>query len=396
MSNKDNLFDSTEIAFKSRSDKDLKKIYRLFQMMSNKYLNPIGISLLKYSVKFKLPVKTVAGKLLFSHFCGGENLEKSKIHIKELMKHNVQSVLDYSAEGKETDESFNLVTDEILKIIDNVYENRKEVPFAVFKMSGISSNNLMAKIAKNEELSEKELQSWIKVKNRVDKICKYAYDKNVPIMVDAEKLDVQDVIDELLYKMMEKYNRDMPIIYNTIQFYRKDSYDNFLRAYKRVTDQGLYFGLKLVRGAYLEEERERAEKEGRKSPIHDKKEDTDKAYDDALAFCIEHIDKMGVFSGTHNANSTTHLMELMEKHNLDKDDKRIYFSQLYGMSDNLTFKLGELKYNVNKYIPYGPIKLVMPYLLRRASENKSIQGQTSREFEMIKSEMKRRNIKCLL
>jgi proline dehydrogenase len=323
------LFDSSEIAFKSRSDKELKKTYKLFRMMSNRFLNPLGIGLLKFSVFIKLPIETLAGKLLFSHFCGGDDLESSKEHTKGLYSHNVQGVLDYSAEGKETEESFESITEEIIKIIDNVVEDRKRVPFAVFKMSGISSNKLMSKIQRKESLTEAEKLSWKKVKERVDRICSYAYTKKVPIMVDAEKLDVQYIIDELIYEMMEKYNKEMPLIYNTIQFYRKDSYKLFLEAYKKITEKGLYFGLKLVRGAYLEEEKERAAKEGKENPIHDTKENTDKAYNDALKFCIEHIDKMGVFSGTHNLESTLYLIELMEEHNIANNDKRVYFSQLY-------------------------------------------------------------------
>ena len=391
MSNID-IFDNTETAFKNRSDEELKRIYSLFKKMANSTLSGIGMKALKASMFLKLPIHKFAEKYLFFHFCGGVTLEESQKIVDDLYKFGVKSVLDYSAESKKEEEAFEEIKREIIRIIDNVEKNRNKVPYAVYKMSGIGDVELIKKIQNNEDLTEREKTAKEKLLARIDYISAYAYKKKVPIMVDAERLDVQKFIDDVIDEMMIKYNKEKPLIFNTIQFYRKDSLDILKKSYEKVVSSGAYYGLKLVRGAYFQEEKDYAASKGLPSPICDTKEDTDKNYNDAIRFGMKHLDKMSLFVATHNEYSVKYLMDLMKENNIEKNDNRIYISQLYGMSEHITLNSAKLGYNVAKYIPYGPIKLVMPYLLRRAEENKAIQGQTNREFEIIKKEMKRRGL----
>jgi len=386
------IFNDTKIAFENRSDQELKKIYSLFKKMSNQSLSSVGMGLLKASMFLKLPIHKFAEKYLFFHFCGGVNLEDSESIVDSLNKYNVKSVLDYSAESKKNEEDFEKIKNEIIKIIDNVNKNRDKVPFAVYKMSGIGNVELIKKIQDKSELSPEEKEAKEKLVKRIDELSNYAYQKKVPLMVDAEKLDVQSFIDDITDEMMLKYNKEMPIIFNTIQFYRKDAMNILENSFKKVTETGAYYGLKLVRGAYFEEEKLIAEKQGLESPICNTKEDTDIMFNRGVEFCVKNIDKSSIFLATHNEESTKYLMDLMAENSLDLNDKRLWFSQLYGMSEHITFNTSKLGYNVSKYIPYGPIKSVMPYLLRRADENKGIQEQTNREFYVIKKEMKRRGL----
>lgn len=386
------IFSNTEIAFENRSDEELKRIYSLFKKMSNSSLSSIGMNMLKASMFLKLPIYKFAEKYLFFHFCGGVTLENSQNIVDGLYKYGVKSVLDYSAESKKLETAFEQIKNEIIKIIDNVAINRNKIPYAVYKMSGIANVELIRKIQKKSELTEEEKISKEKLLKRINDVSEYAYNKKVPIMVDAERLDIQEFIDQIIYEMMIKYNKEEPIIFNTIQFYRKDSINLLKKSFKKVTETGAYYGIKPVRGAYYQEEKDLAKENGLESPICDTKKDTDKKFNEALLFCIENIDKISLLAATHNEYSVKYLMTLMQDKGIYKDDNRIYFSQLYGMSEHITLNLAKLGYNITKYIPYGPLKLVMPYLLRRADENKAIQGQTNREFEIIKKEMKRRNL----
>jgi len=386
------IFSDTKVAFENRSDEELKRIYSLFKKMSNVSLSSIGKSMLKASIFLKLPVHKFAEKYLFFHFCGGINLEDSQGIVNNLYKYNVKSVLDYSAESKKSEIAFESIKDEIIKIIDNVNENREKIPYAVYKMSGIADVDLIRKIQKNLELTNEEKEAKEKLMKRIDYISGYAYKKRVPIMVDAERLDVQGFIDEIMDEMMIKYNKEEAIIFNTIQFYRKDSMDILKKSFTRVSESNAFYGIKPVRGAYYQEEKDLAKEKGIESPICETREDTNKKFNEALEYCMNNIDKLSLFAATHNEFSVKFLMELMNTKGLNKDDKRIYFSQLYGMSEHITLNLAKLGYNVTKYIPYGPLKLVMPYLLRRADENTAIQGQTNREFEIIKKEMRRRKL----
>jgi proline dehydrogenase len=388
----EDIFSDTEIAFSNRTDEELKRIYSLFKKMTNESLSNIGMGVLKASMFLKLPIHKFAEKYLFFHFCGGVTLEESQNIVEDLYKYNVKSVLDYSAESKKEEKAFEEIKREIFKIIDNVVKNREKVPYAVYKMSGIGNVELIKKIQNNIPLSKDEEEAKAKLLKRIDEISKYAYEKKVPIMVDAERLSVQKFIDDIINKMMIKYNKEEPVIFNTIQFYRKDSMDILKKSFEEVTSAGAFYGIKPVRGAYYEEEKKEAEQKGIASPICDTKEDTDKLYNNALEFCVKNLDRISLFAATHNEYSVKYLMQLMKDNNIDKEDKRIYFSQLYGMSEHITLNLAKMGYNVSKYIPYGPIKLVMPYLLRRAEENKAIKGQTNREFEIIKKEMKRRGL----
>ncbi len=385
------IFNDTKVAFIAYNDEKLKKAYKLFRMMNINFLNSFGTAMLSFFNKIKLPINSIAGKFLFQHFCASDSLENSLELVDELYKHGVKSVLDYSAESKEDPKFYEFIKKEVVKSIDISKENNEKIPFAVFKMTAIFSTKILEKKQRKEELTKEEEESYNNSKNILDELCKYSKDKKVPILIDAERISLQKIIDELVYEMMEKYNKEKAIVYNTIQFYRKDSVDNLKNAYNKLSDS-VFLGIKLVRGAYLEEENKIAKKQNKESPIHDTKENTDKSYDEGVSFCIEHIDRISMFMGTHNANSVLHLMNLIEENNLDLNDDRIYFSQLYGMSENISFNIAKMGYNVSKYIPYGPISLVTPYLIRRARENKSMRGHTGRELSLIKSEMQRRKL----
>ncbi|GAB3530737.1 proline dehydrogenase family protein [Pontibacter brevis] len=384
-------FDDTAVAFSSKSDAELYRLYLLFKMMNSNFLVQVGGNLLNTALNLRLPVKFIVKQTVFNHFCGGETIEESERAIKELSQYNIGTILDYSVEGEGNEKSFNATRDELLRTVEKARGN-KHIPFSVFKVTGLVDINLLEKVQAKQELSAEERAAFERGRDRMNAICQRCFEANVPVFVDAEESWIQETIDNLTYEMMALYNKDRAIVYNTYQMYRHDRLDVIKRDYATAVKEGYYLGAKLVRGAYMEKERRRANAEGYPDPINPSKEASDKLFDDALRFCIERIDRIYFCAGTHNEQSSYLLMDLMAAHDIAPDDERVYFSQLYGMSDNLSYNLAKAGYNVAKYVPYGPVEAVMPYLLRRANENTAIAGQSSREFNLIKKEMERRKM----
>ncbi|MFP4091733.1 MAG: proline dehydrogenase family protein [Cyclobacteriaceae bacterium] len=309
--------------------------------------------------------------------------------MKLLASHRVKTILDYSAEGEKTEKGFEQTTRETLATIMHA-RNSPDLPFCVFKTSGIASVNLLEKIQAGAQLTDQEKVAFEKVKQRVDTLCQAAYEAGIGIFIDGEESWIQDVIDEMAEEMMRKYNQERVTVYNTYQMYRRDMLDRLKMSFRKAVTHQYYLGAKLVRGAYMEKERERAEEKGYPDPIQPNKQATDDDYNQALLFCINNKQRVSMVSGSHNEYSNQYLVLLMQKHSMRPDDPRVYFSQLFGMSDNISFNLAQAGYNVAKYVPYGPIESVMPYLFRRAEENTSVAGQSSREFRLVSSELKRR------
>ncbi len=384
-------FDNTEIAFRQKSDEELKRSYWLFKLISNNFLAQVGTRITESALKLGLPVVPLIKKTLFKQFCGGETIEECEPTIKALAKGYVGTILDYSVEGAVGDSSYLETADEIVRTIMRAKDDTR-IPFAVFKPSGVARFKLLEKISSGQQLNNAEQAELFKVKGRINHICKTAYDHDVPVMFDAEESWIQNACDKLALDMMRMYNRDKAIVYNTYQLYRKDKLDSLQFDFSMAERDGFVLGAKLVRGAYMDKERDRASRLGYESPIHKDKEGTDMAFNDALAFSIENINSIAIICATHNEESCLVLTELMRKHKLEESHPHIYFAQLLGMSDNLSFNLSYTGYNVVKYVPYGPVKLVLPYLFRRAEENKAITGQMGRELSLIIREKKRRDI----
>lgn len=382
-------FSDTKIAFKDKSDSELRRAFLLFKFISYPILLKIGKLLLNIALWLHLPVEGIIKATVFSHFCGGENLAETKNTIQRLAANGVKGIPDYSVEGKESDADFERVTNEIITIIGFVKGN-PNTPFAVFKPTGIARFALLEKINSKIKLTAEEENELKNVTERFDRICQAAFDANVSVMVDAEETWIQDAIDEMTEEMMKKYNLEKAVVFNTLQLYRHDRLAFLKVTVEKAKSENWFPAFKLVRGAYMEKERERAEKKGYTSPIHKTKNEVDRDYDSALDYCLDNFPFVSVFAGTHNEESSLHLVKKMQDKNIAKNDKHIYFSQLFGMSDNISFNLASKGYNVAKYIPYGPVKDVMPYLIRRAEENTSVAGQTGRELRLIISEISRR------
>ncbi|CAL2079304.1 proline dehydrogenase family protein [Tenacibaculum sp. 190524A05c] len=385
------LFENTEVAFKLKSDSELERAYFLFRLIQSQPMVRIGTAVTNFALKAHLPVEGLIRSTVFDHFCGGVTEEDCIPSIEKMYNSgNVHSVLDYSVEGKAEEESFDSAVEKIEKIIQ-FSEEKDSIPFAVFKPTGFGRFALYQKIGEGKELSSKEQEEWDRVKTRFHRVCKLAFTKDVPLLIDAEESWMQDAADDLIEELMATYNKEKAIIFNTLQMYRHDRMEYLKALHQRAHQKGFHIGMKVVRGAYMEKERERAEEMGYPSPICKNKEATDKNYDEAILYMMEHKN-MALFAGTHNEESSYLLMELAEKYNIEKNDKRMWFGQLYGMSDHISFNLAEKGYNVAKYVPFGPVRDVMPYLIRRAEENTSVEGQTSRELNLIKTEKKRRKL----
>lgn len=386
-------FDNTEIAFKSKSDKDLKRAYWLFKMVGNPSIVKFGKWATGVSLKMHLPIDNAVKATIFKQFCGGETINECDQTIRQLHDFGIGTILDYSVEGKTSAEDFEKTTQEIIATIEKGKGN-PAIPFAVFKVTGIARFALLEKVNDpNSVLSESEKTEFAKVIERVDRICKRGFENKVPVFIDAEETWIQDAIDRLAHSMMAKYNKKEAIVYNTIQMYRHDRLEFLKNATEEAKLNNYFYGIKLVRGAYMEKERLRAKEKGYESPIQPNKKACDKDYNAALEFIIDNIDQLALCAGTHNEESSNFLAELILKKQLEKADKRIYFAQLLGMSDHISYNLSNANYQVAKYVPYGPVKEVMPYLLRRADENTSVAGQTGRELTLITKEMKRRKLK---
>jgi proline dehydrogenase len=385
-------FDNTEVAFKSKSDTSLNRAYWLFKIIGNPNMVKFGKSVTKIALKSRLPIKGLIKKTIFAQFCGGETIEECDDTISHLNKFGIGTILDYSVEGKTSDEDFDATVQEIIDTILAASKN-SSIPFAVFKVTGISKFSILEKANDTTAvLSSSEQEQYDITVSRVNAICKAAYDHQVPLFIDAEETWIQDTIDRICLEMIRKYNRDKAIIYNTIQMYRHDRLDYLKEMIKITRDEGLYFGIKLVRGAYMEKERHRAKMMNYPSPIQPDKAACDNDFHLALDLILKNMDVLALCAGTHNEKSSLYLHQLLKENNIATNDKRIYFAQLLGMSDHISYNLSNAGYNVAKYVPYGPVKEVMPYLLRRADENTSVAGQTSRELALILKEKKRRNI----
>ncbi|MCH6201414.1 proline dehydrogenase family protein [Aquiflexum sp. LQ15W] len=382
-------FENLEVAFASKSDAELKKMYLIFATVNNNLAVSVGTKLANWSFALGLPIKGIMKKTMFGHFCGGEDIDDCQLALNELAKYHIRTILDYSVEGEGDEASYDATKNEILRTIERSAGD-ENIPFAVFKVTGLGDFEIMTKIQEEKTLNEKEKTSFDKLKNRIDELCRAAYEANTKILIDAEESWFQDVIDEMAYEAMAKYNKQSCIVYNTYQMYRHDMLDRLKKAHAVALEKGYFHGAKLVRGAYMEKERDRAVEKGYPSPIQPTKESSDKDYNAALEFCVENIKTMGLVSGSHNEKSNLLLTELISKYGINSTDESIYFAQLYGMSDNISFNLAKAGYNVVKYVPYGPVEKVMPYLSRRAEENTSVAGQSSREFELVKREIARR------
>ena len=383
-------FDNTEIAFKSKSSHDLKRAKLLFNMVSNSSMVRIGRWLTDVAFSIQLPIKGIIKSTIFKQFCGGENIKECEKTITTLNKYGVGTILDYSVEGKEREDDLDSTVLEIIATIEKA-DSSMAIPFSVFKPTGIAQFSILENANEGlNKLTEKELKAYNNVTERFDAICKAAYELDVPLFIDAEDSWIQKTIDRLCENMMAKYNTEKVVIYTTLQFYRWDRLDYLKDLHKKAKENNFKIGVKLVRGAYMEKERERATEMGYKDPIHITKEATDNDYDLALEYCVENLEDISICAGTHNEDSSQFLANLMLKNGVEKTDQRIYFAQLLGMSDHISFNLSNEKYNVAKYVPYGPVKEVLPYLIRRAEENTSVAGQTSRELSLIQREIRRR------
>jgi proline dehydrogenase len=385
------IFENTEVAFRLKSDSELERAYFLFKMISHEPLVRIGTAATNFALKARLPVEGLIRSTVFDHFCGGVNEEDCLPVIDRMYAKGVSSVLDYSVEGKEIESHFDAAMEKTLKII-NFADEKKSMPIAVFKPTGFGRFHLYQKKGEGKPFTPKEQEEWERVVARFDKVCKLAKEKDVEILIDSEQSWMQDAADDLCEAMMRKYNTGVPVVYNTLQLYRWDRLDYLKSLHKRAKKDGFTVGAKIVRGAYMEKERERAEEEGYESPICATKEATDLNFDETLEYILRNLDTISLFIGTHNEQSCYLAMQLMADLGIDKSDNRVWFGQLYGMSDHISFNLAEHGYNVAKYVPFGPVKDVMPYLIRRAEENTSVAGQTSRELSLIKTERQRRKI----
>ncbi|MEM0939571.1 MAG: proline dehydrogenase family protein [Bacteroidota bacterium] len=382
-------FDDSKTAFAYKSTTDLRKSHFVFSIMGKPWMVDLGTWLTNFALSIKLPVKGIIRYTLFDQFCGGESIIECGATIQHLGNENVHTILDYSVEGLKNEDGYNDVKKEALKVVDYASTNNN-IPFCVLKLSGLGPTELMAKAQNDEKLFELEKTKLYYCEHRVDEIISKAAEKGLMVMIDAEESWFQNFIDGVAYRMMEKYNKERIVVFNTYQLYRHDVLDRMKRGLSRAENGDYHLGVKLVRGAYMEKERERAEEMGYESPIHEKKKGVDEDYDTALEICIKCIGRVGVCVGTHNEDSCKHMVHLMDEYGISPGDKRIYFAQLLGMSDNISFKLAGLGYNVAKYVPYGPVEKVLPYLFRRAEENSSIAGQSRREYTLVKKELKRR------
>ena len=381
-------FNNLKTAFSDKSDADLNRAYLLFKSMSNRFVSKILIGLVQFSLKLHLPIKSIIKATVYKHFCGGETIEKSQTTIDKLWQSRIGTILDFSAERKESANDFNKALEQTLTSIEKAAVS-DSIPFSVFKPTGLCKFSILEKINNNNPLSADEEIEKKEYEARVDAICKLAFDKNVAVFIDAEESWIQDAIDSIAEQMMEKYNHKKALIYNTIQLYRKDRIAYFNSLLKRA-ENNYFIGIKLVRGAYHEQEIARARANNYACPVHTVKVNTDTDYNAALELCIKNIKRVAVCAGTHNEESTQLLTKLLEEYNLNKNDERIYFSQLLGMSDHISYNLSAANYNVSKYVPYGPVRDVLPYLIRRAEENTSITGQMGRELSNIIAEKQRR------
>lgn len=383
-------FSNTQIAFQTKSNKELRNSYILFKSIGYNWLVQTGPKMVELAFALGLPIKGIIKKTVFHQFCGGENIKDCEKTIQLMHQFNVGTILDYSVEGEELEEVFEATAHEVIQTIMKAQGN-PAIPFSVFKVTGVARFDLLAKVNAKVGLSESEQAEFRQVKRRINMICEMAHKMQVRLFIDAEESWIQDAIDEMATEMMQLFNKERAIVYNTIQFYRHDRLAFLNKSIAHAQSNNYFYGVKLVRGAYMEKEALRAQEKNYLNPIQPNKAASDRDYNAALALCLEHISRVSICAGTHNEDSCKYLTTLMEKANLAPSDERVYFSQLFGMSDNLSYNLGNAGYRVAKYLPYGPVKAVLPYLFRRAQENTSVQGQAGRELSLVQAELRRRN-----
>ena len=383
------IFNDTETAFKLKSDEELNRALFLFGMINRPALVKAGTFLTNFSLKFHLPVEGLIKATIFNQFSGGETMEDCLPNIRKMYTKRLHSILDYSVEGKELEAQFDAVTDKKIKIIEFAAK-QKELAFAVFKPTGVGRFGIWEKVTSKVTLTSAEEEEWKRVQQRVEKLCEAAYQNNVSVLADGEETWMQDAADELMERMMRKYNRERVVVYNTLQCYRWDRQKYIEDLHQKGKAEGFKIGAKLVRGAYMEKENLRAKKMGYISPICESKEATDVSFNGVMSYCMANLDDISLFIGTHNEVSNYLALQIMEDKKIEKNDDRIWFSQLYGMSDHISFNLARKGYNAAKLVPFGPVRDVVPYLIRRAQENTSVKGQTGRELALLLEEKKRR------
>ncbi|AZQ44423.1 proline dehydrogenase family protein [Nonlabens ponticola] len=386
-----NIFNDTATAFALKSDKDLKKSQFIFSMMGRQWLVDVGSKLTMTGLKMGLPIKKLVRHTVFDQFCGGTTEDECMPVVDAMYEKGVSSILDYSVEGKESEADFDNVVGKKLTLIHAAASN-DALPFEVVKPTGIGRFYLWQKLSEKKELTEPEQLEWERVINRVDLLCKTAVESDIALLFDGEESWMQDAADELIRDMMARYNKGKAYIYNTVQCYRHDRLDYIKELYKDAVENDFIVGAKIVRGAYMEKERARAKQFNYTSPICADKEETDEVFNSVMHFILDRLDVIKLCIGTHNEESTLAAMKTLQEKGIDANNKDVWFGQLYGMSDNLSFNLAALRHNVFKILPFGPIKDVMPYLIRRAQENTSVAGQVGRELALIEQEIERRGI----
>lgn len=384
-------FEDTEQAFIMKTDFELKKSSWLFTLMQNASLVDLGSKAALLAMQMRLPVTWAIKQTIYAQFCGGETLLKCVPTINKMAEYGVTTMLDYGTEGKQTETAFNKTMRSVNTSIRFAQKN-DTVQVVIIKLSGLMKFSLLSKVQSGETLTKAEQEAFEAGKKRVDAICHIAWENDVQVYIDAEESWVQDVIDDITIEMMKRYNKEKAIVFNTYQMYRHDRLDYLKKSYEMVQKEGAILGAKLVRGAYMDKERDRAKKLGQPSPIQPNKAATDRDYNDGLTFCTENYEQISVCAATHNAYSSLLLAQLMEEKNIPRNHPHFTFCQLYGMSDNLTFNLSKAGFTASKYLVYGPVRDVVPYLIRRAQENSSVTGEVGRELAFIKKEIQRRGI----
>ena len=385
-------FQNTKIAFSNKSDKELKKMAWLFKMMNNNFIVNFGSKLALIGVKLRLPfVESIVKNTVFQQFCGGQNLMDCQDTIDKLYRYDTLTILDYGAEGKSTEEELNEVAEEIMRAIELAASN-DSVPVVSCKVTGLADNDLLEKVQTDEPLTNGEKREYEMLKERLHNICERGEELGVAVFIDAEESWMQDTIDNLVYELMEQYNKEKCIVYNTYQLYRHDRLEIIKRDHQDALKKGYILGAKLVRGAYMEKERERAQEMGYLDPIQPDREATDRDFNAAVKYCIDNYEEIASCCSSHNEYSNQYQAELIAQKGLDRSHSHLNFSQLLGMSDHITFNLADAGFNVAKYVPYGPIREVIPYLVRRAEENSSVTGEITRELSFVTKDIKRRGI----
>lgn len=384
-------FQDTATAFADKSNTQLKEKYRIFKLLNSPFLNSVGTTMTRLALSIGLPVEGLIKATVYEQFCGGETIEECENTVESLGRANIGAILDYSVEGKATEDDFNDTRDEIIRTIKRAKDD-PNIPFAVFKVTGVAPIGTLQRMSAKKRLDAKSQAKCERIQNRVVEICEYAYQQRQPIFIDAEESWIQDAIDRIAAEMMERFNRETPIVFNTLQMYRTDRLEYLKKSRRQAKVDGYILAVKLVRGAYMEKERERASEEGYPSPIHETKAGTDADYNGAIDYCMRHFKDVAFVAATHNELSSQRLAALMHENGIAPDHPNIFVSQLFGMGDNISYILAKEGYNVSKYVPYGPVAETVPYLIRRAQENSSAAGQVSRELDLIARELKRRKL----